>query len=73
MSTDLATRTYDVCDQLTRYGGAVFNEELATVLDGLAELNDDLHHDRAKSVIQADLDKLRANFETLYDTLGCPL
>ena len=67
MSTDidLVTRTYDVCGQLTRYGGAVFSDELASVLEALAELNDDLHHDRAKSVTQADLSELRERLEAL--------
>lgn len=53
---DLATRTEDACGQLARYGG-VFNSDLADLLDCVAEINDDLHNDRARHLIEAQVKK----------------
>lgn len=39
-------RIADAAEQLTRYGGSVFDERLLDVLDHLVEINDDMHHAR---------------------------
>lgn len=62
----LESRTTEVCEQLTRYSGHVFNPELLDVLEMLAEINDDLYHARSSDLIQFQI----RSAKTLLDKLG---
>jgi hypothetical protein len=42
---DLILRTNDLCQQLKRYGCAVFNEDIAQLLELLCDINDDFQND----------------------------
>ncbi len=50
---DLAFHTRCACEQLTRYGGAVWSVELLDLLENLTDLNDDLQHGRAPELVHA--------------------
>ena len=54
----LVERTVDACEQLQRYGGGVANEHLAEALEALVELNDDVHHGRARFCLMAQTIRL---------------
>ena len=58
--SDLAFRTRNACDQLTRYSGAVDNEELADLLDKLTDLNDDMCHGRSATIIRQQIAEMKA-------------
>lgn len=68
MSDTLTYRTRDACAQLTRYGGGVASEELADVLDTLTDLNDDMHHGRADSLVQEQVEKMKAQLDRVLAT-----
>jgi hypothetical protein len=53
MSTvNLARRTQDACNQLTRYFGGVANEELLAVLEKLTDINDALHQGNDPAIVR---------------------
>lgn len=56
----LRQRTQDACDQLTRYGGAVYSVELVEVLEQITDINDDLQHARGPELIRAGIEKAKA-------------
>ena len=51
-------RTDDICGQFQRYG-SVFSEALLDVLDMIVEINDDMHHNRASSLINDKIEKTK--------------
>ena len=57
--TDLLFRTWNACDELSRYGG-VYNVELVEVLEQITEINDDLHHGRDPELIRSGIEKAKA-------------
>lgn len=57
---DLAFRTKNACDQLTRYGGEVASSELADVLDVITDINDDICNGRDKAIIKQQIEKAKA-------------
>jgi len=61
---DLAYRTKCASVQLMRYGG-VASAELADVLDGLTDLNDDISNGRDPALIQQKIEELK----TLLDLI----
>lgn len=61
----LASRTQDVCDQLTRYGGRVASEDLLAVLERLTDINDDIVHDRAGRLIDEGIDLAIATLQAM--------
>lgn len=65
---DLAFRTQNACDQLTRYGGGVASAELADVLDVLTDINDDLWHGRDQALIKEQVEKAKK----LLDAVAVP-
>jgi len=67
-----ADRTRNACDQLTRYGGAVFNNEVADVLDALTDINDDLWHGRDPNLICKQVDKAKALLDAVSTMLKTP-
>lgn len=58
--SDLAFRTRNACDQLTRYSGSVASEELADLLDQLADLNDNVWHGRSPIIIYENAEAMKA-------------
>lgn len=65
MTTDLDQRTEDAIEQLRRYSGRVFNEEMANALAALACLNDDLWHDRHPGVIAISANLVRMHLDRI--------
>lgn len=57
--SDLGVRTRNACDRLTRYSGAVASEELADLLDQLADLNDNVWHGRSPIVIYENAEAMK--------------
>jgi hypothetical protein len=64
-AVDLGQRTDDACRQLTRYGGSVYNHEVADVIDAVVNLNDDMFHDRHIDLIRSGVEKAKAELEAL--------
>ncbi len=68
---DLAFHTRCACDQLTRYGGAVWSLELLDVLEKLTDLNDDLQHGMAPELVRARIAEAKALLDRLA-LVECP-
>ncbi len=64
---DLAWRTMAACEQFTRYGTAVYNAQLLSVLEHLTDLNDDLYNGRDKS-LRETIVQIKAELDTLGET-----
>lgn len=65
----LDDRTQDICDQLTRYGGAVFNAELLDVLSLITDINDDMHHMRHTDLVKAKIEETKLALDRLSASL----
>jgi hypothetical protein len=65
---DLAFRTRNACDQLTRYSNAVYNAELADVLEKLTDINDDLQNGRDPALVRAGVAEAKALLDALAET-----
>jgi hypothetical protein len=68
---DLAFHTRCACDQLTRYGGAVWSVELLDVLEKLTDLNDELQHGRAQELVRARIAEAKALLDRVA-SVECP-
>lgn len=55
---DWGQRVEDACSQLNRYGGCPNNLEIVEVVDLLSDVNDDIVHGRAASMVSANIDKM---------------
>lgn len=66
---DLAFRTTNACDQLTRYGGGVASAELADVLDALTDINDDIWNGRHPALIKEQIEKAKALLDAVAATV----
>lgn len=66
MSVDLAFRTQAACDQLTRYGGGLFNEELCALIEKISDINDDLAHGRDTSFIKSGVYDAKTLLDAVY-------
>ena len=62
---DLGQRTDDAYRQLTRYGGSVYNHEVADVIAAVVNLNDDMSHDRHIDLIRLGVEKAKAELDDL--------
>lgn len=61
----LATRTEDACDQLRRYSGAVFEHEVADMLDAVEWINCDFVHMRDPDDVIGRINDTRAALDAL--------
>lgn len=68
---DLAFHTQVACEQLTRYGGALWSVELLAVLEKLTDLNDDLQHGRARDLVRARIEEAKALLDRVA-SVECP-
>lgn len=53
-------RSHAACADMLRYGNTVADENVLAVLEALGELNDNVANGRAKEIVQADVDKIKA-------------
>lgn len=56
---NLSWRFNNAVSQLERYGNGPFSEEIIEILEVLSDINDDLFHDRMKSLTVANVDKIK--------------
>jgi hypothetical protein len=69
--TDLVFRTRNICDQMERYGGALYNEWLCDIAELLTDINDDLQHARDPALISETINKLQDRINDWWrDDLG---
>ena len=57
--TDLAFRTRNICEQMDRYSGTLYNSWLCDVAELITDINDDLWHGRDPSLISETVQKLQ--------------
>ncbi|NSZ63420.1 hypothetical protein G6L16_008720 [Agrobacterium tumefaciens] len=64
---NVAQRTHDACEQLTRYGGGILDnaEPLVAALEGLAEINDDLWHSRDPALTMKTIGRVKKDLDRL--------
>lgn len=59
-------RVAEAFEQLLRYGGSP-REEIVVLLEHLAELNDDLSHDRHEDILRACAQKIESAMRKIID------
>jgi hypothetical protein len=70
MNDYLIMRTNDSCQQLKRYGNAVFNEEIANLLDMLCDINDDFSNDVSPETKKDSIYRMIVQLLRLKEKLG---
>ena len=67
---DLILRTNDLCQQLKRYGGAVFNEDIAQLLEGIRDINNNFQNDVSLETKKDSIYRMIVQLLRLKEKLG---
>jgi hypothetical protein len=72
MNEELIVRTHTACQQLKRYGHSVFNEDIAELLEGLCDINDDFQNEVSPEMKKDTIYRMIVKLIHLKETIGEP-